>query len=188
MKLTSIKVAAFVIILFFATSTKAQTHDFIVTNTGDTVACKILAPGFGSYIDRYRTADNGPAIKLDPKKVKAYYDSKYKLLRRAVYKEGKKNPEYFSFASGAIKLYEEDFQHGWVTTKFWYVSKGTDTIYQIKATLISFKSKAARMDMFGEMLKDDPAIYQEYIADNKFSMDKIKALISEYNSKHPTTN
>ncbi len=44
------------------------------------------------------------------------------------------------------------------------------------------------MDIFGEMLKDDPAIYQEYIADNKFSMDKIKALISEYNSKHPTTN
>ncbi len=46
MKLTYIKVVIFIVTIFLATNAKAQNHDYVVTYAGDTILCKILAPGF----------------------------------------------------------------------------------------------------------------------------------------------
>ena len=198
MKIFLTQASVFVILLLFTLSTKAQNRDYVITANGDTLACTITFPAFVQY-GKYKTASMDKPKQILMGEIKELYLSKHNILIREVYKHpGKKWSAQFMtvLENGRINLYEEaiNYTHmdaggGMYTSSSnkWYVSKGSDTLKVIKnsdysMSALFFKSKKSRKNDFVEMIMDNKAVYDKYLADDKFSFEQIRALVHLYNT------
>jgi len=197
MKISLTKIAALVTMLLFASSTKAQNADYVITVQGDTLACKISGLGFIRY--GYKTAQMKTQKPILLSEIKEYYLSKEGVIYRKVYKRPNK-PRSAEFLrvieNGKINLYEETtttvskdaaFGASASSSNKWYISKGSDTVKVLKNSDISlatlfFKSKEKRKNDFAEMIMDNKEVYDKYLADDKFSFEQIRALVHLYNT------
>ena len=182
--------------LIFSSKVKAQS-DYIITQKGDSVPCFISRP-FLSKIDRYKTDNNGKSIKITPLEIKKYYRADHDALYYSVYKTGKDEPEFMPVIEhGKINLFEviivSHSGGGMMTsantysTTYWYISKGTDTVKELKTSGFIWlgKSKKDRKDIFGDLIKDNKAVYDQYVADDKFSFKQLRKLVHLYNTGAP---
>jgi hypothetical protein len=197
MKISLPKIAGLITMLLFTLSTKAHNTDYVITVQGDTLACKISGLGFVRY--GYKTAQMKTQKPILLSEIKEYYFCKAGVIYRKVYKRPNK-PRSAEFLrvieNGKINLYEEinnavhSSPSGGIenssSTK-WYISKGSDTVKILKNSDISlatlfFKSKEKRKNDFAEMIMDNKAVYDKYLADDKFSFEQIRALVHLYNT------
>lgn len=86
---------------------------------------------------------------------------------------------------GKISLYEVIVYYKYSATTYWYVAKNSDKVSLIKTNgLFSGKGRKERKDDLAEMLKDQPAVYQKYMAEDKFNFKAIRNLVHLYNTGH----
>jgi len=182
--------------LILASNVKAQS-DYIISQKGDSISCTISTP-FLSKIDRYKTDANSKTTKINPDEVKRYYRADRNKLYYSVYKTGKDKPEFMPVIEhGKINLFEvveTSYSSGGMmhmtttsSTTYWYVSKGADTVKELKTSGLFWlgKSKQNRKDILGDMVKDNKTIYDQYVAEDKFSFKQIRKLVHLYNTGEP---
>lgn len=68
-------------------TTKAQTEDYVITNKGDTIKCRIFSAFFSGH-DMYKVEGKSKKIKTD--EIQEYYISHKNLRQRAVFDGDKK--------------------------------------------------------------------------------------------------
>ncbi|MDB5153450.1 MAG: hypothetical protein JWR54_2201 [Mucilaginibacter sp.] len=200
MRILLAQTSAFVALLLFTLSTKAQNTDYVITVQGDTLACKISELGW-VHNGNYKTAQMKSRKQILLSEIKEYCVSKHNVIYRKVYKRANKpsSAEYLSvLENGKINLYEEIYTTSYmsagsnmqynssINTK-WYISKGSDTVKVLKNSDISlatlfFKSKEKRKNDFAEMIMDNQEVYDKYLTDDKFSFKQIRNLVHLYNT------
>ena len=174
----------------------AQNNDRVVTVTGDTLTCRISFAFIGGAA-KYRTSKEEKAIKITTDNVKGYYVADQSTWHRRVFYDFKtflqKNKVWFMTVveSGKINLYQmivtstSTGANGAVYSNSntdWFVSKGTDTAILIKGQLLS---RQKRKNEFADLLADNKAVYDMYMADNDFGFDKIQNIVHLYNTGQP---
>ena len=119
--------------------------------------------------------------------MKGYYIADQSVWYRRVFFDRNKTEFMIVVESGKINLYELIVQNrqGMEWTQ-WYASKGTDTAIIIKnPQLFTGNSRQKRKNEFADFLADNKAIYDRYMADNDFGVDKIQNLVHLYNMREP---
>ena len=190
------------ILLLTSFQSQGQNKDYVITTAGEKIPCNIsLSALFGAK--EYK----GPQVRgiqpINTEFVKEYYVAKQRTLyRKVLLKPGKESSAEFLAVkeSGKINLYEQVttisvpyvinpgpngiLQTGSSSTVTWYISKGSDTLTTIKDSDFSFflKTKKSRKNAFGEMIRDNREVYEQYITDDKFSFKEIRDLIHRYNT------
>jgi len=203
MKILSAQTFAFVILLLFTLSAKAQNSDYVITTNGDTLACTITTPAFVQN-GKYKTSGMDKSKQILMSEIKEYYISKDSALFRKVYKRpGKTGSAKFMVVleNGKINLYEEIINTTYMnpgmnggmytnSSTTWYLSKGSDTLKAIKnadfsISALFFKSRKSRENEFAEMIMDNKKVYDKYLADDKFSFKEVRNLVHVYNTGKP---
>lgn len=179
-------------LLFFTSNLKAQNRDYLITIKGDTLNCKING-------EKYKADGMDKPKRISFYEIKEYYIAKDNLLCRAVYLPEHRLPQFMTvLESGKINLYQQTNEYYQMNSvqggmsystsiTDWYIAKETDTVTIVKNSDISlgaifFKSKKTRKNDFAEMLKDNKAVYDKFIAEDKFSIGEIRNLIHLYNT------
>jgi hypothetical protein len=170
-------------------SAYAQTDDYVITTKGDTLKCGISLPLMGA--SKY-TVPGSDAQKLERDEIKEYYIKRKDLRKRVVFMGDAKKADYMTVVeNGAISLYEIVYtsygQYGATSsTTDWYVGKGTDRVSALKTSgFLLGKDRKDRKDDFAIMLKDKPAVYKKYMAEDKFSFNAIRNMVRLYNTGKP---
>ncbi|RCH56408.1 hypothetical protein DJ568_00680 [Mucilaginibacter hurinus] len=175
------------LIFFSVLSASAQKRGFVVTTQVDTIACKIKVSIFGQA--SYQPENKEKYIPITAKTISYYCrikDSTKRQAARAVFMpKGKKRVFVDLVQEGDINIYEIN-RGGYNTpnTSMWYVDKGTDTLKELKTNAVMGKRKQ-RKEMFAAMLKDKPAIYEKFMADDSFGFEAISDIVYLYNSTPP---
>jgi hypothetical protein len=132
--------------------------------------------------------------EITEENIKEYSRSNRAKTYRAVYQGSSNKPNFMTVIErGKISLYElvqtNSYYGGvsgtWNSTSQtdWYIGKNTDTVVSFKTSgFFMGKSRQARKDMLGEMFKDNPEVYNKYIAEDKFSFKQIRNLVHLYNT------
>ena len=186
----------FLVALITITFKATAQSDYVITVKGDSIPCKISRSFIG--IMKYKSATMTESESIEPDVIKEYYVAKKNILHRAVFKEGSNSPMYMTvIEKGKISLFEEivvsssiaTYGFGAPTTtrtsvEEWYISKGSDNVSKIKTTdiVLLINSKQKRKDAFGDMLKDNKAVYEKYLNDDKFTFKQIQNLVHLYNT------
>lgn len=177
------------IIMFTVLTVNVKAQDYVITVKGDSIPCSISTPLIGRV--KYKVDSMGESKKIKPDEIREYYIARKNDRERAVYKDSTSRPWFMTvIEKGRISLYQliTTYYHNGMTTSNteWYVGKGSDYVSDLKSSsLITFKSKRKRKDIFAEMLKDNQAVYDKYIAEDKFSFKQIQNLVHLYNTGQP---
>ncbi len=182
---------AFTIATILTIRANAQQYtDYVITVKGDSIPCNISTPLIGNI--KYEGGGMTKPEKIKPDAIKEYYIASKKSLSRSVFKEGTSKPMFMTVVEkGKISLYEminTNYMYGGgsTTTVTWYVGKGSDYVTDFKSSGLFFaKSRKQRKDNFGEMLKDNQAVYDKYKTEDKFSFKQIQNLVHLYNTGQP---
>jgi len=191
MRITFTKILFAFIAVVSTLAAKAQT-DYVITLKGDSIPCSITIPLIGKL--KYKVDSAGESKKIKPGEIREYYIARKNLTGRSVYKTGSNNPMFMPLIEkGKINLYEMVYTTYTgttvVTTTSWYVSKGKDTVSDLKTSSFWMsKSRQKRKDIFGDMLKDDKELYDKYMGDDKFSFKQIRNLVHLYNTGQPLSD
>jgi len=167
------------------------TFNFVINKKGDTIKCDFKRPFLGKL--RYQPIDANSYIKITTDDIKEYYTVKDSSLTVATVLPDKTNPEFVTLLErGRIRMYEKVVvtysQYGSTYTYYWYVNKGNDPLKQLKATTIfTDGSRKERKNMFAEMIADDPALMEQFKADNDFGIKRLQYYVHQYNEDilHP---
>jgi hypothetical protein len=119
--------------------------------------------------------------------------SKGKNLYHAVYIDSNKKPTFLPvLEKGKISLYYQVFEtyssrYGTTSTVSWFAGKNSDHVETIKTTglNLSGKSRAERRLDFSKLLMDNKAVYDKFIADDKFGFDDVRNIVHLYNTGKP---
>ncbi|RYZ95328.1 MAG: hypothetical protein EOP47_26045 [Sphingobacteriaceae bacterium] len=174
----------------FTVPAKAQQHDFVITNNGDTVQCKLKFAFFGGA-PSYQTDTLGEFIKIKSDKIRyfrSFKDGKTRRAAKAVYINGSKKRRFIDIVQeGEIMMYKMvQTGYNYVQTTTWYAAKGTDTLTELKTSaILATTSRKSRKEFLKDILKDKPEIYDKYVADDSFSFAAIGDLIYLYNTTPP---
>jgi hypothetical protein len=194
MKIQAVKTLISFIIMLIALNVNAQEqyHDLAITQNGDSIRCSINPfPAIGAV--KYKSALMVKPEKLDPTKIKEYYTLGFKVHIRAVFINDSKTPVYMKVVeNGKICLYEKSdvcaICAGATATDVsdddWYIAKGTDHATCLRTTGIFFDRQKRKND-FGQMLKDNQSVYNQYLAEDKFSFAAIRNFVHLYNTGEP---
>jgi len=63
----------------------------------------------------------------------------------------------------------------------WYVAKEGEPLFEVKTNNLKGGRKE-RKDAFYKTIEDNPLVAQKYLAEDKFSFDQIRSIVSEYNA------
>lgn len=176
-------------LVFTVITVNIKAQDYVITVKGDSIPCRISAPLIGKM--KYKVDSMGESKKIKPDEIREYYIARKNDRERAVYKDSTGRPWFMTvIEKGRISLYQviTIYYHNGLTTSSteWYVGKGSDYVSDLKtSSLFSLKSKRKRKDIFAEMLKDNKAVYDKYMADDKFSFKQIRNLVHLYNTGQP---
>lgn len=196
MKPLTLVTSAILLVLFSATHLFAQ--DYMITKNGDTIKCSITGPStWGFY--KYKTAENAEAAKIRTSEVKEFYMAEKKTLTHVVFIKKKKyvmslfmpvvekgKINLYEVTTGAYMYYGATGTSSYNTTKVCYISKGTDTVSELKTNVIfNSEFRQSSEDKFAEMIKDNAAVYNTYITNNEFSFKELRNLIHMYNTGLP---
>lgn len=180
--------------LIALTAHAQKKSDYIITAKGDSLPCTVSIPFFNGVLPKYKTNDMDKAVKVDPIEVKEYSTKNGKYIYASAYKSGNKRPEFMEvIEKGKIYLYEviNTYQSYTASTptysssiQNWYISKGDNKAKSLKTSSFFFfdKSRQERKDDFGEMIKDNQAVYDKYITGKKFTFKELRKLIHLYNT------
>jgi hypothetical protein len=170
----------------FVSRANAQTG-YIITANNDTIKGEIKIPAFSGPKFKPAGATAFKSISLDTvKEYRLTKDSSIwmaKILPSTSMNLISKPQFVHRLEHGKIDLFEQigaDREH--LTT--WYINGNTDTLIAIKTddlAIIGGGSKKSRKEILLKMMADQPAIVAAFNADNKFSYDKIRAYIKQYN-------
>lgn len=160
----------------------------MITNKGDTLKCKVSTPFLGT--SEYTLPDSSINVLEDTTQVKEYYIAKKKLLKRAVPVSKNKRQYLEVIENGAINLYQSvstqttvspAFTHVYTVT-VWYISKGSDKIFELKSTSITNTTRKIRKELLADFLKDNTAAYNMFIAQKQFTFESISDVVHFYNT------
>jgi len=176
---------------------KAQSNDYVITTSNDTLNCKISISFFTKNYS-YKLSQEGKSIKIKPTEIKEYYLSNKKDLFMAFYLEKKDKPEYFKvLEKGKILLVEQVTSQTFAgpmgtapttyTNQEWFITKGTDTVKELKHNSIKFtgESRNSRKSNFEEMIADNATVLDKYKTEDKFSFKQLRNLVHLYNTGEP---
>jgi len=167
-------------------------QDYVITANGDSIRCKVKKPLIGNL--KYQSENMSKPEEITEENIKEYSRSNRTKIYRAVYQGSSKMPNFMTVIErGKISIYElvqtNSYYGGasgtWTNTSQtdWYIGKNTDTVVSFKTSGFFWgKSRRARKDMLGEMFKDNPEVYNKYIAEDKFSFKQIRNLVHLYNT------
>ncbi len=182
MKISFVRVLITLVAMISAFNANAQS-DYVITVKGDSIPCSISTPLLGK--PRYKVDPKGESKKIIPEEIREYYISWKDLRERSVHIDSSARAVFLAIIEkGRIGLYElVNSNYNGTTTTEWYVGKGSDYVVDLKTnSLFLSKSKQKRKDILGEMLKDNKAAYDRYIAEDKFSFKQIQNLVHLYNT------
>lgn len=167
-------------------------RDYVITTKGDSIRCKVKKPLIGNL--RYQSEKMSAPEEVTEENIKEYSRSNRTKIYRAVYLGNFKKPIFMTVIErGKISIYElvqTNSYYGGAGGTFtntsqtdWYVGKNTDTVVSFKTSgFFIGKSRQERKDMLGEMFKDNPEVYNKYIAEDKFNFKQIRNLVHMYNT------
>ncbi|GAB3930439.1 YgdI/YgdR family lipoprotein [Mucilaginibacter myungsuensis] len=166
----------------------AQTDDYVITTNGDTIKCEVSV----TWSLKYKVP-GGKSEKIKTETIKEFYQQSNDILFRALDINDNGKPEFIHvIQNGPISLYQRVGNNyagaiGTLLTSLnWYVNKDNGKPFNIKGgVLISTGTTSKAKDGFGELLKDQPEIYNKYTAIDKLSFNKILDLVSLYNTGQP---
>jgi len=154
-------------------------NDYVITNKGDTLICKVTTPLFSG--PTYQTSATNEVKKIKLGEIKEYYVKQRNLIFRSIIIEGRKKPFFLPvIENGKISLYQDV-----VASQYSFalcVSKSTDTAFLLKQNDVLLTSRKARQDKFENMLKDKPTVYDKFVADKKFTYEQLRDIVRLYNS------
>jgi hypothetical protein len=171
MKISFLKSLIFIAIALSTFNVNAQ-NDKIITNSDDTIACKIEGPGVLGVF-RY------DHIEITKKRIKEFYNaSKTMWFRRVVVRH---QPTVFMkvVVRGKISIYENvDNYRGDV----WFASKNSDTAVSIQSNKMGlFMGNDKRRKLFGDYLQDKKAVYDQYMEIKDPDIEDMLRLAQLYN-------
>lgn len=156
-------------------------NDYVITSKGDTLICKVNTPLFSW--PNYQTAKMSETQNIRLGEIKEYYIKKRQVIFRSIVLDGQKKPNFLPVVeNGKISLYQSIYTSQY--TIIWYVSKGADTAYLLKTNDISFTRKD-RQNRFEDMLKDNPVVYDRFLAEKKFTYKDLQNIVHLYNAGKP---
>ncbi|MBS7563507.1 hypothetical protein KHS38_03735 [Mucilaginibacter sp. Bleaf8] len=192
-----LKTIALLFLSAIAFNAHAQKTGYIITNSGDTIKCKVRYVTLSSNI-RFKTDTMKEYQEESPTTIKQYYRQKDKYPYRSVVLPGKKDPRFVSvIEDGNISIYEQASKQvmssfnpagGMFTpyssnVTFWYMQKGDGPVLKIKTNqLINFRSKKDRKSDFEAMIADKPEVLKLYESADSFSFDLLKDIVHYYNT------
>jgi hypothetical protein len=178
-------------------SAVAQNADYVITTNNDSIPCKISTNLFGGI--SYKVDSSSNSVKIKPAEIKLYYISKKKELTSAVLKPKSSKYQFMKVLErGKINLYEDAYNTGGYMSptggfmpgsnnQLWYISKGTDTVTEIKKNNIELfgKSRSERKADFERFISDNQAVLEKYKTEDKFSFKQLRNLVHLYNTGEP---
>ncbi|MES2107499.1 MAG: hypothetical protein V4577_02045 [Bacteroidota bacterium] len=168
-------------------SAQRRYFDMIITVNGDSIKCSIDPEPLSGPV-KYQTPDMKKPEPISSKYIKEYFASGFTVDRKVVYVDSSKTPEFMRvLEKGKLSLYQiiVSSSNG-TSAKAWYAGKGnSDQVISVKEPGLYIgigKSRAERKNNFGEMLKDNPGVYNKYITEKKFSYKQLRNLVHLYNT------
>lgn len=183
------------ILLYAGAAAQERYWDYVITVKGDSIRCNITKPLIGAL--KYRSAQMSKAEKIEIAEIKEFSSAANEVHQRAVFKDSSSKPVYMNvLEKGKISLYSlvittssYSGSKGVTTstsTDNWYVAKGSDYVKGFKSSGIFLgESRQSRKDYFGELLKDNPDVYNKYMAEKKFNFKSIRNMVDLYNTGEP---
>jgi len=196
MKRTALLIAA----IIYSVTALAQNVDYIIKNNGDTVKCNIKVPLFGKNKYKLLNGPDNQYLKLEKDSVKEYYLSKGNIIYRRVIisNSGLLFPYQKVFLqvieNGQVSLYIQQTTRSTYSptnpgtidpmTEDWYVSKNSDTAKIVKPTDLGLfmRTKGQARNDFTAMLEDNPAVFEKFVRDDRFSFATVQNIIHLYNT------
>lgn len=167
------------------TSAFAQ-KDYVVTLTGDTLRGRINADGLKDL--KIRFADTLKKVKYKSSAILSYHVDKHNKDYESVQVPSKKDKLFLlRMETGKIVLYQllESYSGGYPARSYtsinWYAAKEGEPLFEVKTNDLKGGRKE-RKDAFYKAIEDNPLVAQKYLAEDKFSFDQIRSIISEYNA------
>jgi len=194
MKISFTKTTLVSTLLLLTLSVKAQNWDYVINNNNDTLKGKFVGK-------KFQAIGWDKPKRLDLSDYRETYNANDNTLSRAVIFSKKGTRDFLPvLENGKISLYRKIvYKMGYMipgTNGWWsntasaelFVSKGNDSVTKLSYSefgIVNLESKKNRMNVLGEMLKDNEDVYNKFIAENKFNPDQIRNLIHLYNTGRP---
>lgn len=179
------KVCLTIGVLFLVLQSTAQTNDYLVTVTGDTLKFPIKANYFGGGY-RYSTTDK-KKHKIQPEEIKEFYLAADTMLHRAIKVAPASHPVFVEvLEDGKIKLYERSIQSKYGVTVYWYVSSDNVPLTLIKTNGFEAASRDSRKALLNRMMAGDMEALKG-INDKGLTYEDVRSSIKIYNKNHTGT-
>lgn len=177
------------IIIFSAVAINIKAQDYVITTNGDSIPCKISVPLLGGAL-RYQTDGTSKAVIISGETVKVYYWAKQNQLYHLVFINDMSHPHFMTFIEkGKLDLYEAKYNVGSVgfqtSASAWFIGKGSCIVHEVKAPALSGITVETMMSNFVKAIRDNPDVYNKFVADRKFTNKAIRNLVHLYNTGEP---
>lgn len=161
--------------------------DYIITLSGDTTYGNISADNYARV--NFTAVNENEGKKFKAAEILGYYKSKrdktFHRVNRSLEKE--KYSLLPAIVTGKINVYEYVIQTGTgVPNVSYFASKNGKDFFEIKNNSFYgiFGRSNKQKDALYELLKDNSAIAERYIQENKTSIKNLIKLIEEYNNSN----
>jgi hypothetical protein len=170
--------------MLLGSSAVVAQKDYIIKLSGDTVYGDIIADNYDRV--NFKASNGTEGMKFKANEILGYYKNK----KNATYHRVNRSLEKDRFSllpaivQGKINLYEYVVQSGMYTANVsYFASKNGKDFFEIKNNSFYgvFGRSERQKDALYELLKDNEAISQKYITENKTSIKNLIKIIEEYN-------
>jgi hypothetical protein len=168
--------------------------DYVVTAKNDTFHCKIKLDVLG-HLYAYRPVKSDNYIVIDHKLIKEVYLSRDSGTYLYIELSAPRYPTWLRLMEkGAVNLYQEVLNTGSVIDRestYWYLSKGTGPLVQIKtnaASAFNIGSEKDRIQAFVDLMNDCSYVAAEVAnagIEKNYEYDVIRNFIKMYNEQCP---
>jgi len=168
-------------------SAKLFAQDYLITANGDTIKCRISISITGKA--KYQTKETAKPQKITVEDVKEFFLADDSTTFRAVYLNAEK-VFMKMLEKGKIDIYESIYYNtsymngNGISTVSTYILKTTDTVQDLKYHELPYSNKKCKL-FLEPILVDNKAVYDKFIADDKFSFKAIRNIVHLYNTGMP---
>lgn len=178
--------------LIFCFSKASAQEDILVTNKGDTIHCYIHHSFYRGW-DSYKVDKKDNYKEITPDNFYYYYVTDRKKGYKSSLLPGYKYRQFLELLEhGKIDLYmlvQTTYSYNAathtrdnMTMGSYYISKKSDTLHFLETSAIFNFGKKHEKNLFTEMINDNAAVYNAFVADRRIDIKKIRRYVHFYNT------
>jgi hypothetical protein len=184
MKSFNIALITFLILFSISNSLFAQS-DYLITEKNDTIRCQLKRDLLSHLKYRVDTTQSFKKVDFPIKEMFYAIDTSTYVWEPIPEKQGKWLVKWLE--RGKINLYERLVEVNGLDYPFWYASKNSDTLVQVKTSgtfIATGSSRKKRKQALIDLLADNPAVLQSFnqmLKNEEYDYDLIRRYIQIYN-------